>query len=87
MNAFAIVKSILRKSVSASRLVYRDTESYLGILLDDNNRKWICRIGTDKKLSMMIPDEDKKVTKINLDSLDDIYNHSDALLNVLNRYL
>lgn len=87
LNAFAIVKSILRKSVSASRLVYRDTESYLGILLDDNNRKWICRIGTGKKLSMMIPDEDKKVTKISLDSLDDIYNHSDALLNVLNRYL
>lgn len=39
----AIIKSILRKVVDSNRIDYRDTESYLGILLDDNNRKWICR--------------------------------------------
>ena len=39
----AIIKSILRKVVDSNRIDYRDSESYLGILLDDNNRKWICR--------------------------------------------
>lgn len=87
LNAFAIVKSILRKHVTASRLVYRDTESYLGVLLDDNGRKWICRIEAGKKLNLILPDQDKKSVKYNLSSLDDIYNYSDQLIEVLKRYI
>lgn len=87
LNAFAIVKSILRKHVTASRLVYRDTESYLGVLLDDNGRKWICRIEAGKKLNLILPDQDKKSVKYNLNTLDDIYNYSDQLIDVLKRYI
>lgn len=87
LNAFAIVKSILRKHVNASRLVYRDTESYLNVLLDDNGRKWICRIEAGKKLNIYIPDADKKAIRYSLNGLDDIYEYSDSLLEVLNRYL
>lgn len=39
-----IVKAILREILSASRIAFRDTQSYFGILLDDNNRKPICRL-------------------------------------------
>lgn len=87
LNAFAIVKSILRKQVNASRLVYRDTESYLNVLLDDNSRKWICRIEAGKKLNIYIPDVEKKSIRYSLNGLDDIYEYSDSLLEVLNRYL
>lgn len=87
LNAFAVVKAILRKHVPASRLVYRDTESYLGILLDDNNRKWICRIELGKKLFFQIPDEDKKPQRYQINNIDDIFDFSDKLIEVLKRYL
>lgn len=87
LNAFAIVKSILRQNVNASRLVYRDTESYLNILLDDNGRKWICRIEAGKKMFISIPDIDKKPIRSPLESLDSIYDFSDNLIEVLKRYL
>ncbi|HFV9295746.1 TPA: type I restriction endonuclease, partial [Serratia fonticola] len=42
IEGFHIVKSIIRTVVEPSRITYRDTKSYFGILLDDNNRKPIC---------------------------------------------
>ena len=44
LEGFFIVKSILREVVDSDRIAYRDTLSYFGILLDDNNRKPICRL-------------------------------------------
>ena len=44
LEAFHIVKAILRKSVELKRIAARDVQSYFGILLDDNNRKPICRL-------------------------------------------
>jgi len=87
LNAFAIVKSILRQHTSAKRLVYRDTETYLSILLDDNGRKWICRIETGKKMVLQIPDSDKKPIRYTLENLDSIYDYSEKLVEVLRRYL
>ena len=39
-----IIKAILRESIPANRIFFRDTQSYFGILLDDNNRKPLCRL-------------------------------------------
>ena len=44
LEGFYAVKAALRGRVDLSRVVYRDTISYFGILLDDNNRKPICRL-------------------------------------------
>ena len=38
MESYFIVKSILRSNVDIARVVHRDTQTYFGILLDDNNR-------------------------------------------------
>ncbi len=87
ISAYAIVKSILRVHVNAKRIVYRDTESYMNVLLDDNGRKWICRIEAGKKLAIQIPDVDKKAVRYPLETLDSIYDYSENLVEVLNRYL
>ena len=88
LNAFAIVKSILRKTVNPSRIVYRDTERYFGILLDDNNRKWICRINLDSKNKhIIISDENKKGVRYDIESLDDIYNLEKQLVESLKKYI
>lgn len=42
--ALIIVRTLLRGVVDPARVVMRDQKSYCGILLDDNNRKPICRL-------------------------------------------
>lgn len=88
LEAFAIVKSILKNSVDLSRLFYRDTESYLGILLDDNKLKWICRIAIGKsQINLYLPDENKKPVRHSITSINDIYSFEAQLINALARYV
>lgn len=44
IESYIIVKSILRPFIDISRVVYRDAQTYFAVLLDDNNRKPICRM-------------------------------------------
>ena len=82
-----IVKTILRQNIDASRVYYRDAQSYFAILLDDNNRKTICRLylnGSKKYLAVI--DEQKKEIKNEITNLDDIFNYSDTLLKIVENY-
>ena len=57
LEGFMIVKTILRQKINAIRVSYRDAQSYFAILLDDNNRKTICRLylnGTKKYIEKNI---------------------------------
>ncbi len=86
-EAFFIIKSILRPKINASRLVFRDTQSYFGILYDDNNRKPVCRLLLEgNKKYMVLFDESKKETKVEITKLDDIYSYADQLTNVAISY-
>ena len=81
LEAFLIVKTILRQKIPATRIAYRDAQSYFAILLDDNNRKTICRLylnGNKKYIGLF--DENKKENKNEILSLDDIFNYSTNLL-------
>ena len=77
LEGFLIIKSILRQKIDVSRVAYRDAQTYFAILLDDNNRKTICRLYLD---------DNKKEVKKEIQSLDDLFTHSNELLEVLNRY-
>lgn len=80
LEAFLIVKTILRQKITASRVTFRDAQSYFAILLDDNNRKSICRFyfGTKKYIGLF--DDQKKETKKEIITLDDIFLYSNELL-------
>lgn len=87
IEAFHIVRSIVRTKIDVSRIVARDTQSYYGILLDDNNRKPICRLhlnGTKKYIGLI--DHNKKEERILLNNLDEIYLHTDRLLETVQMY-
>lgn len=80
IEGYFIVKSILREVVGSKRIVMRDTKSYCGILLDDNNRKPLCRLHfnrTQKYLGMF--DKDKNEERVPIDDLDQIFEHADRL--------
>ena len=87
IEGFHIVKSILRKKILVSRISQRAQVTFFGILLDDSNRKPICRFhfnSTPKILTIF--DETKKEIKMELSSLDDIYNYSDLLEKIIDYY-
>lgn len=87
LEGYHIVKAIVRSVVDASRIIQRDTQSYFGILLDDNNRKPICRLHfnrTQKYLGVF--GEDKKETRHPIESLDEIFNFSEQLKQTIRSY-
>lgn len=88
LEAFLIIKNILREYVDVSEIAYKDTESYFGILYKNNVRKWICRLYLNPtKKSIVIPDENKKENRYYIEALDDIYKYTELLIESLNRYV
>jgi hypothetical protein len=88
-EGFLIVKAIVRQKVDISRVFSRDTQSYFGILLDDNNRKPICRLHLNGKTKKYIElfDNERKGTSYEIKSIDSIYDYADKLIEVVGYYL
>lgn len=87
MEGFYIIRAILREVVDVKRIYHRDTKSYFGILLDDNNRKPVCRLhfNTGQKY-LGIFDLGKKETKQPIEVLEDIYNHAEKIKSMIAVY-
>lgn len=89
-EAFLVVKSILYGVVEPSRVAIRPVQNYCGILLDDNNRKPICRLdfnGSQKYLVIVTFDSTKKkYTKVPIDSINDINQYADHLKSICRSY-
>lgn len=88
LEAFAIIKAILRQTVDSSRIFYKDTRAYFGILLDNNTWKWICRVYLQRSVKyLVIAGENKEGIRYNIENIDDIYNHADKIVEACTRYL
>lgn len=88
IEAYSIIKSILRTKVDAKRIAMRDALSYCAILLDDNNRKPICRLNfSQRNKSVTFFDKNKKETRHKIKDIDDIYDYADLLNQALEAYL
>ncbi|MGK2886641.1 MAG: type I restriction endonuclease [Rhodococcus sp. (in: high G+C Gram-positive bacteria)] len=87
LEGYQIVKAIACGEVKPQRITQRDAKSYFAVLLDDNNRKPVARLhfnGKQKYLGLL--DEDKTEIRHTLDSLDQIYQHADAIREAVRRY-
>lgn len=74
IEGFYVVRAILSETVDPSRVVMRDTKSYCGVLLDDNNRKPICRLRFNFSQKYVgIFDSDKNEEKIAIGSVSEIF--------------
>lgn len=87
LEAFFVVKSILRNKIRSQRITYRDAQSYFAVILDDSNRKTIARIylNSAKKYLGLIGEDGKEV-KNQIESLEDIYTYSQQLIDSCMRY-
>ena len=87
LDGFYVVKSILRQDIDVSRISMRDVRSYCGILLDDNNRKPICRLrfNSSKKYVSLFHAEDEE--RVPIETVDDIYQYASQLKRTVANYL
>lgn len=87
LEGFLIVKTILGQNIPATRITYRDAQSYFAIFLYSTNRKVICRLylkGGKKFIGLF--DENKKETKNEIETLDGIFKYSSELLKTIEIY-
>ncbi|MPM29543.1 hypothetical protein SDC9_76083 [bioreactor metagenome] len=87
LEGYYIIKAILRESLDLKRVAIRDKKSYCGVLLDDNNRKPICRMYFNTRQKYLgLFTEDKDEEKVPIDDLNCIYDYADKLKNIVNSY-
>lgn len=81
LEGYQIVKAIACSEVKPQRVAHRDAKSYFAVLLDDNNRKPIVRLWFNGKKQKYIGifDEHKNETRHPIDTLDEIYEHAEAI--------
>jgi hypothetical protein len=80
LEGYRIVRAIVCGEVDVSRVVARDTKTYCGVLLDDNNRRPIARLWLNRsKKYLGVFDENKVETRVPIAAVADIYRYADAL--------
>jgi hypothetical protein len=87
IEAFHIIKAIVRKEIDLNRVIMRDAKSYCAILIDDNNRKPLCRFYFNSKSVKYFSifngkEEDKK----KIESIDQIYQLETEIIDCLKQY-
>lgn len=88
IEGYRVVRAIVCGEVPAARVVMRDTKTYCGVLLDDNNRKPIARLWFNRSRKYLgLFDEAKVETRVPVDSVEDIYRHAEHLRRTVARYL
>ncbi|SFQ21897.1 hypothetical protein SAMN05216229_1141 [Geopseudomonas sagittaria] len=87
LEGFHIVKAIVRSVIDVKRITMRDTQSYCGVLLDDNNRKPICRLHFNRGQKYIgVFDQEKAETRHPIEAVDDIYSFIEQLTETAKRY-
>lgn len=88
IQGFMIIRAVAAAVVDVQRVVMRDVQSYCGVLLDDNNRKPLCRLYlSGKKWQVgLFHTEDRKEIRFPLNNLSDLYQHADKIRTTIERY-
>lgn len=81
IDAYNIIRSILRKFISADQIVYKDFKSYFAIGIANASYWWLCRLyfGCRKKSIVFPTDDYKSQEKMEIETLDDIFKYADNL--------
>ena len=88
IQGYYIVKGALSGSIDLERVVMRDLRSYCSVLLDNTNRKPICRLhfnDTEHKYLGLF-DKGRNEDRVPITKLDEIFNYADRLKATIERY-
>jgi hypothetical protein len=89
MEAFQIIRAILRSVVKPGRIYIRDAASYCAILFDDNNRKPVCRLrfNNESRLIVGLFNDRKDEERVAIASLDQLFDLDARLKATVAAYL
>ena len=87
LTGFYAVKAILHGIVEPQRVTLRDSKRASFIILDNTQRRPICRFWFNRKQKYLgVFDENKKEMRLPIDSVDEIFAHADTLKAAAARY-
>lgn len=86
IDGYNIVKAILYEAVDVDRVIMRDTKSYYGILLDNNNRKPICRLHFNYSQKYLGVITGKNEERIKIDGVNDIFKYAERIRATIKEY-
>lgn len=88
LEAYFIVKMLLKDTVPVDNISYKDTINYFAVLYNGKSNKWICHfVFTNGHKLLIIPDENKKEIRYSLESIYEIEKYKESLVEVVKRYL
>lgn len=88
LEGFYAIRAMLREVIPSKRVVMRDAQSYCAVLLDDNNRKPICRLrfNNPQRLRIGLFNEQKEEEQVSIESIDDIFEFADRFKATVSLY-
>ena len=89
IQAFLIVRAIAARLIKLDRITMRDSKSYCGIFVDDNNRKPVCRLYFNSKAVRYVGlfDSQKQETRQQIEDLTDIYKFTEQIEESVKTYI
>ncbi|MCP3026647.1 type I restriction endonuclease [Halobacillus sp. A5] len=82
IQGYAIARLILSESIDEERVYYRDNKSYFNILIDDNIRRWVCRLGLNSENNKYIQFNDEERTTVSIERVSELTKYKEKLLKV-----
>jgi predicted type IV restriction endonuclease len=86
MEGFYIVRAIVCSKVKVTRVAQRDQQSYFGILLDDNNRKPICRLHYNGKKKLVSFFDTDKEERVEIETNSQLYDYAARFIKAVEKY-
>ena len=85
-EGYHIIRAICAKHIDVARVVIRDTKSYCGVLLDNNNRKPLCRLRFNYSKKYIGLFEIGEEVKHPIESISEIYRYEEQLIKAIRFY-
>ncbi len=88
LEAFYTIKALLYPDIELKRVFMRDVQSYCSVLLDNNNRKPICRLylAGSRKWVGLFDSADRKEERVSIEYVDELHQLADRLKTTVARY-
>jgi hypothetical protein len=87
LEAFYIIKGLLRGAIDLARITFADFKSYFCVCLDGKSWKWIVRLKLSENYKTVQFKKEKNASGWEeIKSLDDLYDFEDRLFSIVKQY-